>query len=144
MFFAENIGKSRGGQTLAAKRRSIRRLRFLIALIIWGVHSKRLRACEGSGKPFAYDLDVFGKVLAGTPERPLTSDAFFALNGKSKNKQFHPDGNERDRSLKLEPIGSIAVHSSEPTKARLVFKLDAASRVSSGPISPRAAGDRIP
>jgi len=34
----------------------------------------------------AYDLDVFGKVLAGTPDRPLTADAFFSLSGKAKNR----------------------------------------------------------
>ena len=79
-------------------------------------------------KDFAYDLDVFGKVWAGTPERPLTSDAIFSLNGKSKTKAIHPFGNPGDRSFRLQPTGAIAVCSADPAKARLVFKLDAASK----------------
>jgi len=79
-------------------------------------------------KAFAYDLDVFGKVWAGTPERPLTSDAVFSLNGKSKTKAIHPAGNPGDRSFRLQPTGAIAVSSADPAKARLVFKLDAASK----------------
>ena len=72
-------------------------------------------------KDHDYDLDVFGKVLAGTPERPLTTDAVFLLNSKPKNKQVG-DGNLNHRSLRLEPIGSITVNSADPAKARLVFR----------------------
>jgi len=75
------------------------------------------------GKLFDYDLDVFGKVLAGTPERPLTTDAYFALNGRGKTKEYHPAASGSNRSLKLEPIGAITVTSADPAKARLVFKL---------------------
>ena len=70
----------------------------------------------------AYDLDVYGKVLAGTPERPLTKDAFFSLSGKAKEhgtpQGFHTPN---DRSIRFNKTSSLIVHSADPTKARLVF-----------------------
>jgi len=63
------------------------------------------------------DISIKGRLLVGTPERPLTKDAFMYLNDKS-------DGNKpTDRGLILSPKGSITVTSADPKKARLVFAL---------------------
>jgi len=62
-----------------------------------------------------YDLAVFGRLDAGTAERPLTADVTIPLNGKPR----HGKG---DRSLRFEPTSSMTVHSADPLKARLVFK----------------------
>ncbi len=73
-----------------------------------------------------YDLDVFGDVLAGTPERPLTQDAHFSLNFKARGaieRKGSPWGERDDCGLLLREEGSIAVHSADPKRARLVFDL---------------------
>jgi hypothetical protein len=72
-------------------------------------------------KPHDYDLDIFGTVMAGMPDRPLRADATFALSGKPKGAGGK--GEPGDRSLRLQPIGSIIVHSAAPEKARLVFRM---------------------
>ncbi len=62
------------------------------------------------------DLDVYGALEAGTPERPLTKDAFLLLS----------PGGERflgGRSLEVHPEGSLGVHSADPKRARLVFRI---------------------
>ena len=71
-------------------------------------------------KPWAYDIDLFGQLLIGTPERPLTKDVLFLLNTKPRdNGRTGPN----DRSLQTRPESTFAVHSSDPTKARLVIRL---------------------
>jgi hypothetical protein len=77
-------------------------------------------------KPRRFDLDVYGKLLAGTPERPLTTDAFFPLSFKSRGRwkwRGEPYGDERDVGLMVRPEGGLAVHSADPERARLVFSL---------------------
>jgi len=63
------------------------------------------------------DMTIKGKLLVGTPERPLTKDAFIYLNDKSGGTK------PTDRGMILSPQGSIAVTSADPKKARLVFAL---------------------
>lgn len=72
------------------------------------------------GKPWAYDIDLYGTLLIGTPERPLTRDAFFLLNAKPRE-----DGRmgPMDRSLQTRPGSILRVHSTDPAKARLVIRL---------------------
>jgi hypothetical protein len=66
------------------------------------------------------DIYIKGKFLAGTPDRPLTRDAFIYLNDKSGG-QVIP--NCYKGGMILCPQGSMAVNSADPTKARLVFAL---------------------
>jgi hypothetical protein len=77
-------------------------------------------------KTTEYDLDVFGDVLAGTPDRPLVKDAQFSLSFKSRGtieRRGRPWGEKDDCGLLLRPGGRIAVHSADPKHARLVFRL---------------------
>jgi hypothetical protein len=72
-----------------------------------------------------FDLEVYGELLAGTPERPLEKDAYFPLSFKSRGRlQFQGKnyGDERDVALMLRPQGRMAVYSADPAKARLVFR----------------------
>ena len=70
---------------------------------------------------FDVDFLVQGKVLAGTPDRPLTKDCHLGLSFKagSKVKKGRADGTHT--GLILAPQGEIAVHSADPKTARLVF-----------------------
>jgi len=71
------------------------------------------------------DLDIYGELLAGTPERPLERDAFFPLSFKSRGRlkfQGKLYGDDRDVGLVLRPKARMAVYSSDPSRARLVFR----------------------
>jgi hypothetical protein len=62
------------------------------------------------------DIDVYGTLQAGMPDRPLTSDARLQLS----------PGGERflgGRSLDVHPEGAMAVYSADPTKARLMIAI---------------------
>ncbi|MBC8002040.1 MAG: hypothetical protein H7X97_05585 [Opitutaceae bacterium] len=79
-----------------------------------------------TNKARAMDLDVYGELLAGTPERPLEKDAIFSLSYKSRGRELwqgKPFGDDSDFGLMLRPMARMAVHSADPTKARLVFNL---------------------
>jgi len=72
-----------------------------------------------------WDLEVFGELLAGTPDRPLEKDAVFPLSFKSRGRlQFQGKsyGDDRDSGLMLRPKARMAVYSADPAKARLVFR----------------------
>jgi hypothetical protein len=62
------------------------------------------------------DLDVYGTLQAGMADRPLTKDAYLLLS----------PGADRflgGRGLDVHPQGLLAVHSADPKKARLVFRI---------------------
>jgi len=72
------------------------------------------------------DLTVEGKLLAGLPERPLTSDARLGLGWKSKGSVLGTKGGGRsagphDYGMIVAEGGSLTVHSSDPNKARLLI-----------------------
>ena len=72
------------------------------------------------------DLTVEGKLLAGLPERPLTSDARLGLGWKSKGVFLGSNGGGRmpgpkDLGMAIAESGSLTVHTSDATKARLVI-----------------------
>jgi len=72
------------------------------------------------------DLTVKGKLLAGLPERPLTSDARLGLGWKSKGSVLGTKGGGRaagpnDYGMIIAEGGSLTVHSSDPAKARLLI-----------------------
>jgi hypothetical protein len=72
------------------------------------------------------DLRVHGRLLAGTPERPLTRDACFLMDYKWRGRHEHrgkPLGPPGDTGLFVYEEGSLAVHSADPERARLVFGL---------------------
>jgi hypothetical protein len=73
----------------------------------------------------AWDLDVYGELLAGTPERPLQKDALFPLGWKSRGREVMNNrvvGDDRDGGLMVRPDARLAVHSADPKRARLVFR----------------------
>ncbi len=77
-------------------------------------------------KDRALDLDIYGVFQAGTADRPLTRDANFPLCFKSRGRlewKGETFGDARDVGLLLRAKGTMAVYSSDPTKARLVFSL---------------------
>jgi hypothetical protein len=67
-----------------------------------------------------HDMQVTGKLLAGTTDRPLTRDAVLGLSAKLKLEHFN--AKPSDRGLVLYQPGLIAVHSADPAKARLVVR----------------------
>jgi len=72
------------------------------------------------------DLTVKGKLLAGLPERPLTSDARLGLGWKSKGLVLGTKGGGRsagpdDYGMLVAEGGRIAVTTSDPAKARLLI-----------------------
>jgi len=72
------------------------------------------------------EMVVAGKILAGTPERPLTKDCFLGLSYKAKGRiseeALHSKpGRPDDYSLVVTPDGAISVHSEDPKKARLII-----------------------
>jgi len=69
-----------------------------------------------------HDVEIEGAVLAGTPARPLTKDAVLGLSFKAKGKGDAHHSRPGDKGLILYRPGRIAVHSTDPEKARLVFK----------------------
>jgi hypothetical protein len=66
------------------------------------------------------DMLIQGKLLAGTPRRPLTEDCVLGLSFKARGKVERSGAH--DAGLILAPQGEIAVHSADPKTARLVFK----------------------
>jgi len=66
------------------------------------------------------DIYIKGKFFVGTPDRPLTKDAFIYLNDKTGGLVV--PGTYKG-GLMLCPKGGMAVNSADPTKARLVFAL---------------------
>jgi hypothetical protein len=69
------------------------------------------------------DLAVRGKILAGTPDRPLTRDCTIGLSFKAKGKGgISQASKSSDMGMIIYKDGSIAVNSADPAKARLVFK----------------------
>lgn len=98
-------------------------------------------------KADGYDILVQGELRAGSPERPLTGDAFLYLNGKEPGGReggmsFDAVLQEADRhsgrvndtgrnplvrggidryALVVAPQGRIRVHSADPASARLVM-----------------------
>ncbi len=72
------------------------------------------------------DLVVNGKLIAGLPDRPLTSDAKLGLGWKSKGQFMGTSGGGRlpgpnDYGMVVAPGGSIEVHTADPAKARLAI-----------------------
>ncbi len=72
------------------------------------------------------DVVVMGRLLAGTPERPLTKDCFLGLSYKSKGRvpeelAHGKSGRPDDYSLVVAPEGTIRVCSANPATARLVI-----------------------
>jgi hypothetical protein len=73
------------------------------------------------------DMLVGGELLAGTPERPLTSDCYLGISFKDHKALFAGDmwkqvGKERGFfGFEVVAGGTIRVHSTNPSKARLVF-----------------------
>jgi len=59
------------------------------------------------------DLMVRGRLLAGTPQRPLTRDCVLGLSSKS---------DRADMGLIVAPDAEFAVHSADARTARLVFR----------------------
>ena len=68
------------------------------------------------------DIRIQGRLLAGTPERPLTEDCIVGLSFKTRGGADLGKADATDVGLFLCPDGEMAVHSAEPEKARLVFK----------------------
>jgi hypothetical protein len=74
------------------------------------------------------DLVVQGKLLAGTPQRPLTADATIGLSfkalgkGKASGSGAVKASDPSDVGLLLMPKAVMAVNSADPKKARLVFR----------------------
>jgi len=74
------------------------------------------------------DLTIRGKLLAGTPDRPLTSDCTIGLSFKAQGKggdsgsQGVKVSKPDDAGLVVAPDGVLSESSSDPTKARLIFR----------------------
>jgi hypothetical protein len=68
------------------------------------------------------EIDVEGTILAGTPERPLTKDATIGISFKAQGIGGVHNSKKGDRGLTLYQPGKIAVHSADPSTARLVFR----------------------
>lgn len=70
------------------------------------------------------DLEVRGQLLAGTTNRPLTSDCTLGLSFKERSLARNPGprGPTEGMGLILHKDGELAVNSSDPKTARLVFK----------------------
>ncbi len=68
------------------------------------------------------DIEVEGKLLAGTAERPLTRDCTLGLSFKALGKGGLRGADADNVGLLLFPDGVIAVRSADPERARLVFR----------------------
>ncbi len=82
---------------------------------------------EARGNQYAgTDMDIKGALLAGTVERPLTRDCTIGLSFKAWTEadgQKAFDGCKKgDTALVLHRDAEMAVNSSDPEKARLVFR----------------------
>jgi len=68
------------------------------------------------------DIHVKGRVLAGTPERPLTKDARLGVSCPHIYTDNRGDHQHGQYGLLIEPAAELRVHSSDPAKARLILK----------------------
>jgi hypothetical protein len=69
---------------------------------------------------------VGGTLMIGTPERPITRDMLFPVTGIEEDKIIrNPSGSGRTPgcSLLVSKGGRLILHSADPAKARLVFKM---------------------
>lgn len=69
---------------------------------------------------------VGGTLMVGTPERPITRDMLFPVTGIEEDHVIrNPAGSGRcpGVSLLVGKKGRLVMHSADPTKARLVFKM---------------------
>jgi hypothetical protein len=69
-----------------------------------------------------HDMEIEGKLLAGTPERPLEDDVTLAISFKPKGVGKPHNSSAKDRGLILYQEGVIAVHSAKPTEHKLIIK----------------------
>ncbi|MBS3735289.1 MAG: chitobiase/beta-hexosaminidase C-terminal domain-containing protein [Phycisphaerae bacterium] len=73
------------------------------------------------------DMMIVGTLLAGTPDRPLERDCTIGISFKDHETLFAGRmwtevGKRVDfRGFEVVPTGKVRVHSTDPTKARLVF-----------------------
>lgn len=73
------------------------------------------------------DILVDGRMLVGTPERPLTADCTIGLSFKTKGAgpagvMAFRGSKPEDVGLLVSPDATLAVHSADPAKARLVLR----------------------
>jgi hypothetical protein len=68
------------------------------------------------------DIHVQGRVLAGTPERPLTKDATLGISCPWTYTDHRGDHAHGVYGLLIEPKAELSVHSTDPSKARLILK----------------------
>jgi len=80
---------------------------------LWG---KRLNFCRPDS------IEVQGTLWAGLPDRPLTRDATLLLNMKDYTSLMSGNDRRDAAGLRLHPKATMRVHSSDPTKARLVIR----------------------
>jgi hypothetical protein len=83
------------------------------------------------------DMDIVGKLMAGTPERPLTRDCTLALSFKAKDAIKHSAFKTTDRGLIVYKDGRVEVHSADPAKAKLVFRWVNLPVISGGDLVPK-------
>ena len=90
-------------------------------VLLSGSYFHRRSSCD-----WGRDIVVSGKLLAGTPERPLTKDCRIGLGCKSKGvfQGTKRDGRmpgPDDCGLFVAPGGSLSVSSAAPKEARLIL-----------------------
>lgn len=90
-------------------------------VLLSGSYFHRRHNCD-----WGRDVEVTGKLMAGTPQRPLTMDCRIGLSYKSKGvfqgtkrdaRMPAPD----DYGLFIAPSGLLSIHSTDPKTARLVL-----------------------
>jgi hypothetical protein len=74
------------------------------------------------------DMMVVGKLMAGTPDRPLTRNCYIGISFKDHQaifagRMWREVGRRRGfRGFEVVPGGSIRVHSADPSRFKLVFR----------------------
>jgi len=68
------------------------------------------------------DIHVLGSVFAGTPDRPLTRDATLGVSSPNFQKTNKGQVQGGQFGLLIDRQARLAVHSQDPTKARLILK----------------------
>jgi hypothetical protein len=81
------------------------------------------------------DIQVDGKLLAGTPDRPLTKDCVLGLSHKGERSKHG-----LDIGLVVSEKASLAVHSTDPTTARLVIRGHGLPRATGSPKNAEPSG----
>jgi len=78
---------------------------------------------RSGNQAYKNDMFVHGSLLAGTPQEPLTRDAFLGISIKDPKGRLNPDrvGDENVRGLTIAPGAQFQVHTADPDKARLVI-----------------------